>query len=41
MPTTPETRDRLTSGLAHVVRSGRHLSGRVADSLYGDLPSFA
>lgn len=40
MSLTPETRDRLTSGLAHVIRSGRHLSGRAADSLYGDLPSF-
>ena len=40
MSTTPETRDRLTSGLARVIRSGRHLSVRAADSLYGDLPSF-
>src|SRR3954467_11783374 len=40
MPITPETRERLTSGLARVIRSGRHLSVRAADSLYGDLPSF-
>jgi DNA-binding MarR family transcriptional regulator len=37
---SPETGDRLTSGLARVIRSGRHLSVRAADALYGDLPSF-
>ncbi len=40
MPISPETRDRLTTGLARVIRSGRHLSVRAANSLYGDLPSF-
>ena len=40
MPITPGTRDRLTTGVARVIRSGRHLSVRAADSLYGDLPSF-
>ena len=41
MRISPHTLDRLTAGLARVVRSGRHLSGRAADSLYGDLPSSA
>ena len=40
MPISPQTLDRLASGLARVVRSGRHLSVRAADSLDGDLPSF-
>lgn len=40
MPITPETRDRLTSGVVRVVRSGRHLSVRAADVRHGDLPSF-
>src|SRR3712207_245908 len=40
MPITPGTRDRLTSGLAHVIRSGRHLSLCSADSLCGALASF-
>jgi DNA-binding MarR family transcriptional regulator len=40
VPISPETRDRLTTGLARVIRSGRHLSVRAANSLYGDLPSF-
>ena len=40
MPTTPDTRIRLTSGLSALVRVGRHLSVRAADSLYGDLPSY-
>lgn len=40
MPITPETRDRLTSGLAQLVRTGRHVSARAAGQLYGDLPSF-
>jgi DNA-binding MarR family transcriptional regulator len=39
VPISPPTLDRLTAGLARVVRSGRHLSRRAADSLYGDLPS--
>jgi DNA-binding MarR family transcriptional regulator len=40
MPITPETRDRLTSGVARLVRTGRHVSARAATQLYGDLPSF-
>lgn len=41
MPITPETRERLTAGVARVIRSGRHLSVRAADALHGDLPSYA
>jgi DNA-binding MarR family transcriptional regulator len=40
MPITPETRDRLTSSLAQLVRTGRHVSARAATQLYGELPSF-
>jgi DNA-binding MarR family transcriptional regulator len=40
MPITPETRDRLTSCVAQLVRTGRHVSARAAAQLYGDLPSF-
>jgi DNA-binding MarR family transcriptional regulator len=40
MPITPETRDRLTSSVAQLVRTGRHVSARAATQLYGDLPSF-
>jgi DNA-binding MarR family transcriptional regulator len=40
MPVTPETRDRLTSSVAQLVRAGRHVSVRAATQLYGDLPSF-
>jgi DNA-binding MarR family transcriptional regulator len=40
MPITPETRDRLTSSVAQLVRTGRHVSVRAATKLYGDLPSF-
>jgi DNA-binding MarR family transcriptional regulator len=40
MPITPETRDRLTSCVAQLVRTGRHVSARAATQLYGDLPSF-
>jgi len=40
MPITPETRDRLTSSIAALVRTGRHVSMRAAAQLYGDLPSF-
>ena len=39
MPISPPTLDRLTAGLAPVVRSGRHLSGRAVDSPCGDLLS--
>ena len=40
MPIRPETRDRLTAGVAQLVRTGRHVSSRAAAQLYGDLPSF-
>jgi DNA-binding MarR family transcriptional regulator len=40
MPITPETRDRLTSSVAQLVRTGRHVSVRAAGRLYGELPSF-
>jgi DNA-binding MarR family transcriptional regulator len=40
MPISPETRDRLTASVAQLVRTGRHVSGRAASQLYGDLPSF-
>lgn len=41
MPISPETGERLTAGVARVVRSGRHLSTRAADALHGELPSYA
>jgi DNA-binding MarR family transcriptional regulator len=40
MPISPETRDRLTAGVAQLIRTGRHVSTRVAARLYGELPSF-
>jgi DNA-binding MarR family transcriptional regulator len=40
MPISPETRDRLTSSIAQLVRTGRHVSSRAATQLYGELPSF-
>jgi DNA-binding MarR family transcriptional regulator len=40
MPTTRDTRDRLTAGLSRLLRTGRHLGVRAADALYGDLPSY-
>ena len=40
MPLTSPTRERLTAGVARLVRAGRHLSSRAAASLYGELPSF-
>ncbi|HEY0402977.1 MAG: transcriptional regulator, MarR family [Blastococcus sp.] len=40
MPITPETRDQLTSTVAQLVRTGRHVSARAATQLYGELPSF-
>jgi DNA-binding MarR family transcriptional regulator len=40
MPVTPATRDRLTAGIARLLRSGRHVSTRAADTVYGELPSF-
>jgi len=40
MAISPETRDRLTSSVAQLVRTGRHVSTRAATQLYGELPSF-
>ena len=40
MPIPPETRDRLTAGIARVVRTGRQLSVRAAGAISGDLPSY-
>src|SRR3954452_7897580 len=39
-PITPQACDRLTAGVARIIRSGRQLSARAADAVYGDLPSF-
>jgi DNA-binding MarR family transcriptional regulator len=39
MPPSPGTRDRLVAGLAQVVRTGRHVSTRAAESVHGGLPS--
>jgi DNA-binding MarR family transcriptional regulator len=40
MPTTRDTRDRLTTGLSRLLRTGRHLGVHAAEALYGDLPSY-
>jgi DNA-binding MarR family transcriptional regulator len=40
MPITPETRDRLTTSVGQLVRTGRHVSARAATQLYGELPSY-
>jgi DNA-binding MarR family transcriptional regulator len=40
VPLTRETSDRLTAGMARLVRTAKHLGPRVAADLYGDLPSF-
>ncbi len=40
MPISTETRNRLTSSVAQLVRTVRHVSSRAAAQLYGDLPSF-
>ncbi|GAB3354233.1 MarR family winged helix-turn-helix transcriptional regulator [Modestobacter lapidis] len=40
MQITPATSHRLTAGVTQLVRAGRRLGSRVADDLYGDLPSF-
>ena len=37
---TPETAERLSAGVAHLVRTSKRLGSRVAADLYGDLPSF-
>jgi DNA-binding MarR family transcriptional regulator len=40
MAITAETVDRLTSSVAQLLRTGRHVSARAAGHLYGDLPAF-
>ena len=40
MQLTRETSERLTAGMARLVRTAKHLGHRVAADLYGDLPSF-
>ncbi|MGY1733437.1 MarR family winged helix-turn-helix transcriptional regulator [Geodermatophilus sp. SYSU D01045] len=40
MPLTSQTCERLTTGIARLVRAGRHVSSRAADSVSGELPSF-
>src|SRR5918997_2846593 len=40
MPISSGTRDRLTSSVAQLVRTGRHVSTRAATQLYGELPSY-
>jgi DNA-binding MarR family transcriptional regulator len=40
VPIPPETVDRLTTAISDLVRTGRHLSGRAATQIYGELPSF-
>jgi DNA-binding MarR family transcriptional regulator len=40
MAISSEVRDRLTSSVAQLVRTGRHVSTRAAAQLYGELPSF-
>jgi DNA-binding MarR family transcriptional regulator len=40
MPITPETVDRLTAAISELVRTGRHVSGRAAAHIYGELPSY-
>src|SRR5829696_5078026 len=40
MAISPAIRDRLTSSVAQLVRTGRHVSTRAAAQLYGELPSF-
>ncbi|OMQ16036.1 MarR family transcriptional regulator, partial [Modestobacter sp. VKM Ac-2676] len=40
MHITRETSQRLTAGLARLLRTTRQLGHRVAADLYGDLPSF-
>ena len=37
---TQDTSQRLTAGMARLVRTIKHLGSRVAADLYGDLPSF-
>lgn len=40
MQLTRDTSERLTAGMARLVRTAKHLGHRVAADLYGDLPSF-
>ena len=39
MPITPGTCDRLVAHITSLVRTGRHVSARAAESLHGGLPS--
>lgn len=41
MPIPPATVDRLTTAISELVRTGRHISSRLAMRIYGELPSFA
>jgi DNA-binding MarR family transcriptional regulator len=40
VPLARDTSERLTAGVAQLVRTAKHLGHRVASDLYGDLPSF-
>lgn len=40
MPVSPESCDRIAGSLSRLVRAGRHISARVAEQIYGELPSF-
>ncbi|MBM7806259.1 DNA-binding MarR family transcriptional regulator [Geodermatophilus bullaregiensis] len=40
MTLSPGTRDRLVAAVARLVRTGRHVSTRAAESVRGGLPSF-
>ena len=40
MALTRETSQRMTAGVARLVRTAKHLGTRVAAELYGDLPSY-
>ena len=40
MHLTRDTGERLTAGVAQLVRTAKHLGHRIAADLYGDLPSF-
>jgi len=40
MPLSPETVDRLTTSVSQLLRTGRHISVRAADHLYGELPPY-
>lgn len=40
MPVTPESCDRIAGSVSRLVRTGRHISARMADGIYGQLRSF-